>query len=163
MLKNVFPPPPPPSDKMDDPNCGTRRYKYIVLQGWPDMKAKKTLSFLSTLRFFLGFFFFFLYFFFSTIWKARHGLQKSSPVFIFGSAVFWGMLRPSWTPFCGCHYFHTVSVHTHTHKKGALQRELNEIFTAFFLIRTDGHAGVCTVNCCRFIHIKEGFRVEAPG
>lgn len=105
----------PPSDKTDDPNCGTRRYKYIVLRGWPDMEAKKTLSFLSMLRFFGFCFFLYIYFFFSAIWKARHGLQKSSPVFIFGSAVFWGMLRPSWTPFCGCHYFHTVSVHTHTH------------------------------------------------
>lgn len=56
--------------------------------------------------------------------------------------------------YCGCHYFHTVLVQKKKKKRRASQRELNEIFTAFFLIRTDGHAGVCTVNCCRFIHIR---------
>ncbi len=65
-------------------------------------------------------------------------------MFIFSTAVFWGMLGPSslcihelllWLPL----FPYCVGA------KNASQRETEyEIFTAFSLIRTDGRAGVCT-------------------
>lgn len=81
--------------------------------------------------------------------KKRDGWQGgwSNPVFILSVAAFWGYEpRPSpafMNSFCGCRFFHNMFK---KERRKSIHREgkLNEIFTAFFIIRIQADTPGCS-------------------
>lgn len=134
MLKNVL------SDKMDDPTAEPIGINTLFCKAELTRKPRK--CWVSSA-------------WFSAIWKACHSGKKQPCVYFQHCSVL-GMLEPSslcihelllWLPL----FPYRVGA------KNASQRGTEyEIFTAFSLIRTDGHAGVCTYRSkrCRLIHIR---------